>query len=164
MSALKALFSRFGQIKAQISALKAFFSRFGQIKAQMSALKALFSRFGQIKAQMSALKALFSRFGQIKAQMSALKALCNPVWISVSSEDPFQTVFKLQSMEEEFERVSGSFAMEFEDLLNQVKVEGIMRGSSTDQPTKKFCFQGSHAKYNSFFCIGNKKLAKFLRI
>ena len=63
---------------------------------------------------------IFYRFGQIKDQMSALKALCNPVWIAVSSDDPFETIFKLQSMEEEFERVSGSFAMEFEELFHQV--------------------------------------------
>ena len=70
--------------------------------------------------------------------MSALKALCNPVWISVSSEDPFQTVFKLQSMEEEFERVSGSFAMEFEDLLNQVRSNEVICGSSPDRPENNY--------------------------
>ena len=62
-----------------------------------------------------------NRFGHIKGQMAALKALCNPVWISVSSEDPFETIFKLQSMDVKFERVSGSFAMEFEELFKKTE-------------------------------------------
>ena len=51
--------------------------------------------------------------------MSALQALCNPVWVCVTSTDPFATIFKLHTIEEEFERVSGSFSVEFENLQRQ---------------------------------------------
>ena len=64
---------------------------------------------------------LSDNLGQTKYRLLALKALSNPMWISLTSDDPFQTSFKLNDLNRMFARYDDSF----EDLYREVAETNI---------------------------------------
>lgn len=48
------------------------------------------------------LKCQSNKLGQSKKRMETLQALSDPIWISLTSEDPFLTAFKLSKMSRKF--------------------------------------------------------------
>ena len=62
------------------------------------------------------------KFGKVREEVTVLKALCHPIWIIITSEDPFSTIFRYSGLDEGFSKNNYhvSFQKEYERISQDI--------------------------------------------
>ena len=94
------------------------------------------------------LKCQDNKLGQSKKRLEALQALSNPLWISLTSEDPFLTAFKLCKQSRKFSEQDDCFENDYQqlarsnqqfclDLLDEIGIRSLLDNACYIAPVAK---------------------------